>query len=384
MYFVVNTIFRCTQTLSSIQLCFVLLLFAASSAGNTEPPLRDEPQRPNTPTIKNSFDYASAFEIYTFSVALQQVDFSNKKFLHDATRLDKLNHLSLLEWRDRTERRLVDNFRNACAQSLALRSKECSAIDTLAKITHYMSPFYNALGKHLDNWKVHSRTFHRNYLYEQLRLAALFPRVSSEISTFDDNEVDGFSLPDKTFLLTFDDGPSKNDTTQSVISVLEEHKVNGIFFVLGDKWQGGNIKSTTILYRNQCLGSHGYQHNAHPRMKGWRNSIDKTEQLIDSININQKRKRWFRPPYGERTPEMTTYYKNKYNGKTMLWNIDSRDWNTNLSTENITDRVERLMLLWRRGIILYHDIQTKTPASLKLLFNRRAPSEVQYLACDNI
>ncbi|MFT5781992.1 MAG: hypothetical protein ACI9EB_001366 [Pseudomonas sp.] len=49
---------------------------------------------------------------------------------------------------------------------------------------------------------------HRSYLNEQLRLAALFAGLSSELDLFSDLEHNGDELADRQFLLSFDDGPS--------------------------------------------------------------------------------------------------------------------------------------------------------------------------------
>lgn len=39
----------------------------------------------------------------------------------------------------------------------------------------------------------------------------------------------------------------------------------------------------------------------------------------------------------------------------VLWNIDSQDMSPGLSIQQVADRVTTLMLLWRKGIIRWHD-----------------------------
>ena len=66
----------------------------------------------------------------------------------------------------------------------------------------------NSLPPEYRNWHANAQQFHQKYVNELLRLAALFPAVTSEIDVFSPLERKGFELPDKQFLLTFDDGPA--------------------------------------------------------------------------------------------------------------------------------------------------------------------------------
>ncbi|MFP3519600.1 polysaccharide deacetylase family protein, partial [Pseudomonas sp. SIMBA_077] len=86
-------------------------------------------------------------------------------------------------------------------------------------------------------WGEASGQFHQQYLNEQLRLAALFPAVSSEIQRMDPAERLGDELADRQFLLTFDDGPSLRDgPTDQLIEVLRAYDLHSLFFVLGDSF----------------------------------------------------------------------------------------------------------------------------------------------------
>jgi len=65
----------------------------------------------------------------------------------------------------------------------------------------------------------------------------------------------------------------------------------------------------------------------------------------------------------------------------MLWNIDSQDWNRKLTNQQVADRVTTLMLLWRRGIILYHDIHKPALHNLPILQKLVNQSELLWLDC---
>ena len=54
-----------------------------------------------------------------------------------------------------------------------------------------MQHFQDNLPNELKAWQQNALRFYSDYLREQLRLAALFPKVTSEILTLNNNEVHG-------------------------------------------------------------------------------------------------------------------------------------------------------------------------------------------------
>ena len=65
----------------------------------------------------------------------------------------------------------------------------------------------------------------------------------------------------------------------------------------------------------------------------------------------------------------------------MLWGIGSQDWSKRLSPEAVADRVQTLMLLWRHGIVLFHDIHDKAPKALPTLIAVNRGNDVSWLDC---
>lgn len=68
---------------------------------------------------------------------------------------------------------------------------------------------------------------------------------------------------EKLVFLTFDDGPSL-DNTPKVLDILKEHNVKGTFFVLGtnlDKGEEYRELLKRILYEGHAIANHGYSHN---------------------------------------------------------------------------------------------------------------------------
>ena len=67
--------------------------------------------------------------------------------------------------------------------------------------------------------------------------------------------------------------------------------------------------------------------------------------------------------------------------RVMLWNIDSQDWNRKISAEQARQRVLSLMLLWRHGVILFHDIHPKAKVAIPWLLEQTRASGVQWVDC---
>jgi peptidoglycan/xylan/chitin deacetylase (PgdA/CDA1 family) len=236
-------------------------------------------------------------------------------------------------------------------------------------------------------WLDDTRAFYRTYLKEQLRLAALFPRISSEILTVDSAELTGEQLPDGHFLLTFDDGPTgRSGYTDQYIALLEAEGISATFFSLGTELEK-RLKQTSAgelatLYRTQCLGSHGLEHRQHPKWPQWQQTLDRTGHLIRTVFPEQE-KIMFRPPYGQRTAEIAAYVHGG-DGRVILWNIDSQDWNRKINTAQMSERVKKLMLVRRRGIVLFHDTRAKALSALPdvIRFTKRA--QLHWLDCGRI
>jgi peptidoglycan-N-acetylglucosamine deacetylase len=235
-------------------------------------------------------------------------------------------------------------------------------------------------------WRDAAKRFYADYLYEQLRLAALFNKVSSEIFTYSPKEIQGDGFPDKSFLLTFDDGPTApGGGTDALIAWLRQNRLDGTFFMLGgnlrhrlEKQSAGDLQG---IYKGMCTASHGLEHKSHAKWDQWRASIAGTQALLDSVfTDNRARTRYFRPPYGQRTRDAQALL-DSLGIKMMLWNLDSQDWNAKITAAQAADRIASLMLLWRRGILLFHDVHEKALAALPVVTKGVAGSGVVWKGC---
>lgn len=338
---------------------------------------------------KMGFDRASRAEIIAFAHA-----WAANSEVRDATAwaarlaIKTADTVSIRRWQDQTSMVFVENFGKATALCQAGVDLFCPTdrLSTWADIMAYAQRQWPALPGSLSQWATGQQQFYETYLYEQLRLAALFPGITSEILSLDDSEILGTSYPDKSFLLTFDDGPTAVDgETDQLIAVLRERHLNGVFFLLGDRLKTRLGVSTPTklkqLYDGMCIASHGRTHQPHPRMADWQESIDSANAILTSVlPSGQEAVKYFRPPYGQRTTEISEYLV-KRGARDMLWNIDSQDWNAHVTAAQVTGRVVSLMLLWRRGILLFHDVHPKARQVLPAILSATEKSGIQWISC---
>lgn len=293
------------------------------------------------------FDRASRQEILAFVRVLQRTSLGDTDALIRFTGVKAPNQTSVQRWLEQTRRRLLANYQAAGG----------TADSWLALTVEAKAPLVDS------RWQSAAEGFHSTYLYEQVRLAALFPAVTSEIARLDEVELTGDELADRHFALSFDDGPSANQETEQLRQWLQGEGVAAFFFVLGEnlerRLKSQSAESLGALYAGQCLASHGYRHVAHQKLVSWQDSLERTRQLIERVQPAEAATAlWFRPPYGQRNAELVDYLK-AGDGRVVLWNIDSQDWNARLKPEAMQDRLITLMLLWRKGMLLFHDIHPK-------------------------
>ncbi len=91
----------------------------------------------------------------------------------------------------------------------------------------------------------------------------------------------------------------------------------------------------------------------------------------------------FRPPYGQRASDSGPYF-GEHGLKVVLWNIDSHDWDDGLTSDDVEQRVMSLMLLWRRGFVLFHDFFPRAQKVVPHLISWLAHDEVSWVDCHGI
>ncbi|OHC27508.1 MAG: polysaccharide deacetylase [Pseudomonadales bacterium RIFCSPLOWO2_12_59_9] len=358
-----------------------LFASAAQAAGPQTMATVDRASWPQQLDSPAAFDTASRAEILMFAKALLASESTDEAALKQQLGVKQVNLESLQAVRQRFWARLLQNYQLAqlsCSQATAF----CPAVTDLATLRQQASLL--VIAPAFAAWVQSSAAFHRSYLNEQLRLAALFPQISSEIALFSDLEHNGDELADRQFLLTFDDGPSaSHGNSDRLLATLAEQQLTGLFYVLGSsvqaRLQKTSVAALQTLYAGQCVGLHGWQHKSHSQWSEWQYSVSRSNALVRQ-SLPGSYVAWFRPPYGQRLPDSAGFFRQQ-GLQVGLWNIDSQDWSNKVSADAAGQRVLTLMLLWRRGVILFHDIHSKAPVAVPWLVQATQGSGLSWQDC---
>ncbi len=329
------------------------------------------------------YNRASRAEILVFANALAELSGKDDATLMSTLHIKSVDNAAIRRVRERLLNRLFSNFK-AAQSSCIIGELLCDPVDTVPSLIESGHNLAGKLPQNYSSWLNNASTFHRLYASELVRLAALFPKVSSEIETYGPEERSGFELPDGHFLWTFDDGPSNNDgTTDSLLPVLRQNDIHGIFYLLGDRvqkrLQSDSVENMRKIYSGQCLSLHGWLHNSHQRWDQWQTSVLDTQRLVKET-WPQAYRPYFRPPYGQRLANSGEFFASNHL-IVALWNIDSQDWNAKVSNQDSAQRVLNLMLLWRSGVILFHDVHTKAVNAVPWIIEQTKQSGITWDDC---
>lgn len=142
--------------------------------------------------------------------------------------------------------------------------------------------------------------------------------------------------------LTFDDGPSEgvnlaldfnNDiyatsATRDVLTVLNEHKAKGTFFILGEHVNKAGAETLKLISDDgHELAVHGWQHNSTFDSAPLSRIVDelkRTKELI--IQQTGQIPMVMRPPRGQATPVTTQLAFSHSRLRSVLWTGVSYDW----------------------------------------------------------
>lgn len=315
------------------------------------------------------FDRASRAALLVYASTLHGLPQRDEAQLLTHLRIKRLNHASLAQWQDGERARVWRNYQLASADCRAGDWSCVGPVGDFAALGEVAQHTLAGLGEELAVWRGQLTAFSQAYLTEQMRLAALFPTVSSEIATFGSHEWSGDERDDRQFFLTFDDGPGAH--TEATRVMLAQHGKTATFFVLGENLQARlkaqGAEALTRLYAGQCVASHGWEHRSHARWDDWQASVLTTRSLLLSALPQSTLLPLFRPPYGQRTADSGAFFAAQ-GIQVALWNLDSQDWQRALGADAIGTRMLALMLIKRRGVLLFHDVHGKARDALPGVF----------------
>lgn len=149
---------------------------------------------------------------------------------------------------------------------------------------------------------------------------------------------------EKEIFLTFDDGPTEK-ITDWILDILNDYKAKATFFCIGKNIIENNKKFEKILNKEHSVGNHTHNH-----LNGWKTE---TNKYLENIRLTDKiiKTDLFRPPYGRiRYRQYNEIAKFK---RIIMWNVLSRDYDKNLSCENVTETIKKIAK--SGSIIVFHD-----------------------------
>ncbi|MEN0040032.1 MAG: polysaccharide deacetylase family protein [Pseudomonadota bacterium] len=181
-----------------------------------------------------------------------------------------------------------------------------------------------------------------------------------------------FGLRHKEVVLTFDDGPIAGKTTR-ILNALKNHCAKATFFSVGRMAKAYPRLTRRIVREGHTLAHHTHAHNRMtaygPKRRGQLidRGIDTVERIAYGSAKKTPRVPFFRYPYLARS---------KATDKTLRArglisfgaNIDARDWES-VSASTVHNRVMKQLRRSGKGIVLLHDIQSRTAKMLPRLLN---------------
>ena len=329
------------------------------------------------------FDVASRAQIMSFAHQLLESENLSDVQLAERLGLRQINVQTVNVIRTRLWTRLFENWKSA-EKSCDADASFCVLVDDVPMLRQRAGEYKVADDSFYARWAAPADAFSQRYLNELLRMAALFPQTSSEIERYNSDELSGEEMPDRTFLLNFESGPTVADgATDWLADFMRQQKINATFFVLGKNLQGrldaSSPQALQTLYRQQCVGLQGWEYRSHAHWNDWQDSVERSAALVQQT-LPDNFVPLFRPPYGHRRADSAQFFRDQQL-QVSLWNIDSQDATGRITAEQAAHRVLTLMLLWRRGNIVFHDSTDKAQQAIPWLMANTAQSGVIWEDC---
>ena len=124
--------------------------------------------------------------------------------------------------------------------------------------------------------------------------------------------------------ISFDDGPNPA-ITPKLLELLDRHKAKATFFLVGKYVREAPALAKEILARGHAVGNHT---ETHPNLFFCGPEETRMELLRCSEAIGQatwEEPRWFRPPFGYRSPWLG-HIAMEYRLRTVMWSLIPGDW----------------------------------------------------------
>jgi peptidoglycan/xylan/chitin deacetylase (PgdA/CDA1 family)/uncharacterized caspase-like protein len=280
----------------------------------------------------------------------------------------------------------VDDDRKALAEIQSLYEKELDKI-----FGRFETRGITVRREAWERYVAYIRTKHKreDILKSYESIASRIKAVDKQTAQHRDNDLEiyGTSLPPKTIVLTFDDGPHPRYTDRA-LEILKKNRIKSVFFQLGSnigtlkasKIQPTKASSATrrLVEAGFTVGSHAFTHNQLPAMSDRQlaEEIEQTNRMLEDVtNVPTV---LFRPPYGDKDPKVNAAIQ-AHKMKNILWSIDSRDWADPVA-KSIANRVIGEARKLNRGIVLLHDIHERTIEALPAIIETLRKDGFRFLS----
>ena len=173
---------------------------------------------------------------------------------------------------------------------------------------------------------------------------------------------------EKVVFLTFDDGPSRNNTPK-ILNILKENNVYGTFFVVGYKAESNPELVKRLRDNGMCVLPHSYSHNyksLYSSVDGFMKDLERCTNVIEDAT-GERILKVFRFPGGsdnrvsslDTMKDIRATVRDK-GYKYVDWNISSEDATAyRVSVSKIVNSVKKDSRGAKVGVVLMHDAEAK-------------------------
>lgn len=210
---------------------------------------------------------------------------------------------------------------------------------------------------------------------------------------FTGSQLRGLDLGDKQISLTFDDGPGSR--TLELGTYLHSKGIEATFFVLGSAAEHNRTVLEALSAQGHIIANHTYSHPAMTSTSDPASEVRRTDTIISPYVRNGVY--LFRAPYGDWSLHVSDVLNasglERYVGS-VFWDIggqmasgysaDWACWSGGYSVQSCADGYMREIRARRRGIVLMHDVHSKTVDMVKNLVPRLESEGYSFVRLDEV
>jgi peptidoglycan/xylan/chitin deacetylase (PgdA/CDA1 family) len=167
-------------------------------------------------------------------------------------------------------------------------------------------------------------------------------------------------ISERAVALTFDDGPSPQNT-EDLLLLLKEQKIPATFFMIGSNLEKYPDIAKDVFTAGHQIGNHTYSHQRtlFSSVEFFRGEIKQTDILIRNLGYNDEIV--FRPPFGKKLINLPLALR-EMKKLAVTWDVESEDTESQ-DGDALATRV--LNQVKPGSVILFHDGFARKEGTLK-------------------